>query len=255
MKSTWGGIVAATFFGANAALGQFTESPATVARGDWLMETDVVSVAFDRHTPSRDGVHYRSTYVGYVQVSTGVAPNFDVQIGLDSWREERAIGGGVDERARGMGELYLRAKWQFLPGEEFSAAVLPYVRVRQVAEAELRPERTQFGVILPWAKTLGDDWSLGGQLQGDWLDDGAGGRDAWFTATVVAHRAAGEQLGLYAEAMAYFAPSVWRRWSTLVGGGFTWQATDAFSWDMGLLVGVTRTAPDWNPVLRFVWQF
>ncbi len=254
MKSCLCGMLVLSMLGAHVALGQFTEVPETVRPGEWLMETDVASIAFDRHTPARDGVHFRSTYLGYVQVSTGLAVNLDVQVGLDSWREERASGAGVDERVRGVGELYLRAKWQFLQHSDFSAAVLPYVRVRQTADKDLRPSRTQYGVITPWEHTLSEQWSVGGQFQWEWLDDGAGGRDGWVTTTLVAHRAVSERFGFYFEAMSYFAPSAERRWSTLAGGGVTWQVTENFAWDAGVLVGVTRTAPDWCPALRFIWS-
>jgi len=235
--------------------GQFSESPATVAPGGWLMETDVVSVAFDRHTPSRDGVHYRSTVVGYVQVTTGITPTFDFQLGFDSWREERARDALGMTRVRGTGELYVRAKWRIWERGDAAIAVLPYWRVADTADIELRPRRAQFGVVLPWSTQANDRWWLGGQFQADWLDDGGAGRDEWFAATLVGGRALTVAVGFYLEAVTYVSRQATRDWAAAVGGGFTWQVAERFSWDLGFLVGCTRSAPDFNPALRFVWEF
>lgn len=237
-----------------SVVAQYTETPVTIAPGAWLLETDVVNVAYDRHTPWRDGVHYRSTYLGYVQLTTGVLPNLDVQLGLDSWREERASDGVTTTRAHGMGELYLRAKWQVWQKDEAGVALLPYVALRGTAHESLRPARTQFGVVVPWAAPLGETWWSGGQMQVDWLDDGAGGREEWLTATVVAGRALTEKFGCYFEAMTYAAPDLERRWATLLGGGVTWQVSERFYWDLGCMFGCSRIAPDISPVLRFGWS-
>jgi hypothetical protein len=233
---------------------QFTEVPQTVAPGQWLMETDVATVAIDRHTPARDGIETRSSYFGYVQITTGVAKDFDVQLGLDSWREERVKGGGADERATGTGELYLRAKWKFWDGGDAGAlAVLPYYRLRTTADSEIRPGISQFGCIVPYSRTLSREWTFMTMLENDWLDDGAGGRDWWLSGYVVWMHNSGGKLSWYTET-ATWAQGARGRWSTMTGLGVLWQVTDKFYWDAGLHVGLNRAALDWYPVLRFVWS-
>jgi len=239
---------------AGVARAQFTEAPQTVAPGKWLMETDVATVAIDRHTPARDGVEYRSTYLGYVQLTTGVTESFDVQFGLESWHDERVQGGGADSHLSGMGELYLRAKWKFWDdGKGTALALLPYYRVRDTAARHVRPALDQFGLIIPFSRPLSERWSLSAMTQNDWLDDGSGGRDWWLTANATCLYNAGGRASAYIEGTTW-AQGARGRWATMAGIGALWQATDRFSWDLALHVGLNRAAPDWYPVLRFVWE-
>jgi hypothetical protein len=90
---------------------QVSEAPTTVAPGQWLLEADVVAVAFDRHTVRQDSSHYRSTTVGSTLLSTGLGRKLDVQFGLELWREERTTGAGLEQSDRGCGDGWLRAKW------------------------------------------------------------------------------------------------------------------------------------------------
>lgn len=239
--------------GAGVARAQFTEVPQTAAPGKWLVETDVVTVAFDRHTPARDGVETRSTYLGYVQLSTGLSEDFDVQLGYEAWHEERR-GGAEDERLEGRGELYLRAKWKFWDdGRGTALAVLPYYRLHGTAGHEVRPARDQFGLVVPFSRALSERWTLTAMAQSDWLDDGASGRDCWLTGTAACSYGGDGRLGGYVE-ISTWALEARGRWATMAGVGLLWQATERFSWDVGVHAGLNRAAPDWYPVLRFVWE-
>lgn len=96
--------------GLPALPGQVGEAPTTVQPGHWLLEADLVAVASDRHTFWQDGVHYRSTTLGTVLISTGVTARLDVQLGLECWREERVAGDGWREHEHGQGDGWLRCK-------------------------------------------------------------------------------------------------------------------------------------------------
>lgn len=148
----------------------------------------------------------------------------------------------------------MRAKWRFWEGEEGAAlAVLPYYRLRDTAVAELRPAKNQFGFIVPYSRTLGERWTLMAMVQNDWLDDGGGGRDWWLSGYCVFCYNAGGKFSWYSETSTW-SQGAEGRWATMTGAGMLWQVTDALSWDAGLHVGLNRAAPDWYPVLRFVWS-
>lgn len=234
---------------------QFTEAPQTVARGEWLVETDLATGAYDRYTPARDGVRMRSVSLAVAQLSTGVTENIDVQIGIEGWRDEDFSGADVDECVRGTGGVYVRAKWKFWESSDGTAlALLPYYQFRDTVSSRLRPAVSQFGVIVPFYRPLGDAWSFSAQAEIDWVDDGAGSREDWWAGYVVFARTLNKRWSWYWETTSNAAGGR-GRWATQSGLGLVWQVTEKFSWDAALYAGVNRAAPDWYPALRFVWAF
>jgi len=233
---------------------QVSESPTTVAKGDWLLEADLCSVAFDRHTAQRDGVHYRSTYIGSWLLSTGIAAKVDVQAGLETWREERASGDGWTERGRGVGDAWLRAKWNFT-GDEASGpawALLPYVKL-PLADRDVGNGRGEPGCALAFGRPLaGDRWG-NATLGLDWLDDGAGGRSVGYYGSLAVTWPCGRSCSAYAEAVASVNAEDTRAWSGELGLGLTREVGRGITFDLAVYIGVTRAAPDVTPVLRLVW--
>lgn len=236
-------------FGA-AARGQFVDAPQTVPRGEWLVETDVIDMAFDQ----AEGVRTRSTALMIAQITTGLTDTLDVQLGLETWLEERVRGAGADGRVSGTGEAFVRAKWNFWKSERAGLALLPYYKFRGTASSSVRPTVSQYGLIIPYSLTLSDHWQLHTQAQLDWLDNGAGGRDCWWSGYVAFQRTLNQQWSCYWETTSSAIDGK-GRWATLTGAGVVWQVTEKFAWDAAVYVGVTEAAPDWYPALRFVWSF
>ena len=233
---------------------QVSESPTTVERGQWLVEADLYAVAFDRHTYQRDGVHYRSTYVGSWLLSTGVAAKVDVQCGLETWREERASGDGWSERGRGVGDAWLRAKWNFAGDEESGPAwaLLPYVKL-PLADRDIGNGRGEPGCALVYGRPLRNDRWCNGTLGVDWLDDGGGGRSLGYYGSLALTWPCGQVCSAYAEAVAWVNAEATREWSGELGLGLTRDFGRGIFLDLAVYVGVTRAAPDVTPVLRIIW--
>ncbi|MBX3735475.1 MAG: transporter [Candidatus Didemnitutus sp.] len=248
-------LLVATGFSSTRLAAQFTDAPQTVARGEWLVETDLATGAYDRYTPARDGVRTRSVSLAVAQLTTGVMENVDVQIGIESWRDEDSSGAGVDECVRGTGGVYVRAKWKFWEAADGTAlALLPYYQFRDTVSSRLRPTVSQFGVIVPFYRPLDEAWSFSAQAEVDWLDNGAGAREDWWAGYAVFARTLNKRWSWYWETTASAAGGR-GRWATQSGLGIVWQMTEKFSWDAALYAGVNRAAPDWYPALRFVWAF
>lgn len=230
--------------------GQFVDAPQTVPRGEWLIETDIATASFDKF----DGVKTRSTALMVWQVTTGIVEDWDIQLGLESWLEERITGSGVDEKVSGMGQAYIRTKWNFWKTERAGLAILPYYKFRSTAARSIRPSVSEFGLIIPYSLTLSDKWQLYSQAEFDWLDNGAGGRDCWWSGYVTLQRTLSKEWFWYCETTSS-AINARGCWSTMAGAGVIWQMTEKFSWDAALYVGLNETAPDWYPALRFVWSY
>lgn len=244
----------ALLLGALSLHGQVSESPTPVAPGAWLLEADLASVAFDRHTYLRDGVHYRSTYVGSWLLSTGVATGLDVQVGLETWREEQATGAGWTERSRGLGDAWLRAKWNFSgdEGEGPAWALLPYVKL-PTADRAIGNGHAEPGCALVYGRPLNDGRWCNGTVGVDALDDGGGGRSTGCYGSFVVGWPCGERCGAYAEVVAGMNTEATREWSGEIGLGVTREVGRGAVLDLAVYVGVTRAATDVTPVLRLVW--
>jgi hypothetical protein len=237
-----------------AAVAQTTESPTTVAPGAWLLEMDVVSVAYDRHTAQRDGWHFRSTGVGAVMLSSGVTARLDAQFGLDLWREERGHNAGVNERGRGRGDGWLRAKWNFA-GDEAEGpawALLPYVKLA-LADDAVGNGRTEPGLTLVHGRPLGESGGLNAMGGVDALDDGTGGRSLHWHGSVARTWDCGAGWACYIETMVAVEARATGQWTGEVGAGLTRITRHGVVWEVALYAGVTRSAPDWTPVLRLSW--
>lgn len=235
---------------------QVTEVSTTAPRGRWLLEVDAASVAYDRHTPANDGVEYRSTTVGSTLFSTGLTDKLDLELGFDFWHEDRALGPGVDDRYVGHGDGWLRCKWNFSGDEATGSAwaLLPYLKL-PVASADVGNQHYEPGVLVVWGAPWSDCVALNANLGGDWIDDGAGGRDLAVSGSAAVRRALNDRWTVYGEVSFWLdLPDSGHGWGQ-IGAGFN-RGLGKAGWIDGVVyLGATKAAPDIMPVLRFGWQF
>jgi hypothetical protein len=232
--------------------GQSTESPGTVSPGRWLLELDVVSV----HTDRGPGFRHQTVGVGSTLVSTGLRPGWDVQLGVTAFISDRFETGGVVERSRGAGDLYVRTKWCFYENAEtgLSLALLPYVTLPTGSEG-LGSASVEGGLILPVAVGLAPDLDLALMLGVDGLrHEGKDGYGAHWHLSAALSRVLTRTLGGYLEA-GLTKPSGETAAQTWAGVGLTWTQTERRSWDLAVYRGITAAAIDWTQVLRFNLEF
>lgn len=241
---------------AGSLTAQRTEATTTAPVGAWLLEADMLGVTVDRHTPFNDGLHYRSTLAGSLLFSTGLTEKFDLQFGYELWREEHVTGGGVNERYRGGGDGWLRAKWNFA-GDETEGkawALLPYFKL-PLAGDDLGNGAIEPGLVLVYGRPVGTDSAVNVNLGGDWLDDTAGGRDLAIYASAAWTRMWSETWSGYTELSVWLDRADSSNWWGEAGLGVVRTIGERGWLDLAIYAGLTKAAPDISPIIRVGWQF
>jgi hypothetical protein len=150
-------------------------SPCTLDAGHFQIELD----AFDGTFQRADGV----TEDTYVAVSPtlkyGVADTLDLEVAFAPYMAQRDHDALSDVTVEGHGDLYLRAKWNFLDGDgRFAAVAEPFVKLATATRA-LGNGAIEEGMVLPMSYDLGGNWSLSSTPELDLLLNAAGsGRHA-----------------------------------------------------------------------------
>ena len=234
--------------------GQATESPATAARGTWLLESDTVSV-FHERSSSQDGSFVsRSVLWGNLLLSRGLTERLDVQVGFDGW-----LADGTSPEAptrHGHGDAAVRLKWNFVgtEGEGFAAALLPQLRV-PISSEGMGARSCEPGLLVPFSLPLDSHWLLGGMGGFDSSHTDERGWILSWIGSCYLNRSLGKDFNTYLEftgSGAFRAPHE----PFLQGGaGMTWQASKALLCELALYRALNSATPDWNPVLRFSYSF
>jgi len=228
------------------ATAQYTEVPATVQPGRFLLEADALSLVLDREGTER----YTAVAAGAFFVSTGLTSRWDVQLGASLFVTQRYEQGGLTDRNSGIGDVYVRTKWNFVANEWVSAAILPYAKI-PTASGGVGNDDVEGGVILPWEVYLPAAITVNSMVEvarmRNATDDGYG---TFFRASSSDSRQVTRFLSLYAEFDAAKTAGG-GPWQSTLGVGAFLTVSDAVSWDLALYRGLNRHAPDWNPVVRF----
>jgi hypothetical protein len=147
-------------------------SACTVDAGHFQLEVDAFDGAFQRV----GGVTTDTYYVAAPNLKFGVTDSFDVEAGLAPLVSVRTHDAAGTENASGIGDLYLRGKFQLTAydGGDFAASLEPFLKA-PTAPAAIGNRAWEGGVVAPLALGLGDGWSLSMTPEVDMLADGSGG--------------------------------------------------------------------------------
>ncbi|MBA4138068.1 MAG: hypothetical protein C0518_12195 [Opitutus sp.] len=233
------------------AQAQYTEVPATVAPGRFLLEADALSLVVDRE----DTEKFTAVGAGLLLVTTGLASNWDIQVGAELFISQRYESGGFTDRRTGFGDLYVRTKWRFHESDWASVAILPYAKI-PANSGDVGNDSVEGGVIVPWETyVLGGFLTINSMLDVSFIrnanDDGY---ETLFYFSSSATKQFTRFLSLYAELDASKSRSSYP-WQTTLGVGAYLTISDHLSWDLAMYRGLNRNAPDWNPVVRVNYGF
>ena len=224
-----------------------TESPYTVDAGHWQIELDFVNATLDREA----GVRTSAFNVAPVNLKLGLTNRTDIQFIFDGFSRERVRTGGVTATTRDWGDLTVRLKINLWgnDGGDTAFALMPFVKA-PLRLGDAGNDLVEGGLILPLALTLPAGFGLGLMTELDWFTDDTGRRRraAWIN-TVTLNRDLTSRLGGYVELVSSVsnergAPSV-----AQFDFGFTYAVTRDVQLDAGCNLGLTRSAPDFQPFL------
>lgn len=116
----------------------------------------------------------RTLVAGAALLKYGLADTLDVEAGFTPYLEQHVHAGGSAAAISGQGDLYLRAKWNFLDSDgPFAAVIEPFVKAA-TASRGLGDGAVEGGIVLPLSYDLGNNWSLASTPEVDLLQNASG---------------------------------------------------------------------------------
>ncbi len=234
---------------------QTVESPTTVASGEWLLESDLGFANWDR--VGRGGGAGKTFEYGAVPIliSTGLNEEWDVQFGFDGWVHAEETVAGVKSTARGWGDAWVRAKWNFAGDEavEPAWALLPYIKF-PTADSQIGNGKTESGVALVYGQPLNDKNWFEVMLSVDSLHHENSGREELLFAGVVIGRDIAAATTVYAELLAEWSSESGGDVPVTFGVGISPEIFPGCALDFETLIGVSNEATDLGVALRIVWE-
>ena len=231
-----------------------TESPYTVDAGHFQIEMDMVSYTHDR----AGGITTESFVIAPVNFKAGLLNNVDVQFVLDSHVSERTKATALPAtRTSGGGDLQTRLKINLWgnDGGDTALAVMPFVKW-PTAKSTLGNGHVEGGVILPLSISLGERFGLGLMTEVDFLrDDAGGGHHTDYVNSITISCDVTERLGAYVEFFTVISTEQGSDWTGQFDLGATYGLTPNVQFDAGANIGVTRSAPDWQPFVGVTVRF
>jgi hypothetical protein len=145
-------------------------SPCTLAAGHVQAELGLFDESFQR----RSGVTIDTGNAGALLAKYGVSDSVDVEAGMALYQFQRVHDATGTITASGVGDLYLRAKFNPLPdGGRFSFVLGPYLKL-PTAGGGLGNGAVEGGLVVPMAYDLGGNWSLAMTPEADALLNASG---------------------------------------------------------------------------------
>ncbi len=213
----------------------------TVDPGAWQLETDLFNGTFQR----AGGVTTDTWLLTNPTLKYGLAENWDIEANLVPYEIVRVHNAAGTRTLSGVGDLFLRVKYDAIPQGAVQVGFLPYVKL-PTARDGIGNGAVEAGVSVPVNIALSNVWSLGVSPEFDALKDANGGGRHFNTSqTVVVGYALPGDLTLNAE--------LWGDWNADPAGtvrqysadfGVAKLLTKTFQIDGGVNFGLNRATPD-----------
>jgi hypothetical protein len=236
--------------------GQVTETPQTMAPGDFLLRVDALSLGLNPDSPAPN--EYRALGVGWALLSGGVSKSLDFEFGTQFFVQDTYDQGqGSNQTHSGIGDFTFRTKWTFWRDSTLdqAAALIPYVNLPTHSSVTGTNGHAEGGLILPWAMQVGPGLHAGAMAEVDELRNAANTRyDTRLYASGVFQFDILGKLSGYGEAtLATSTAGSTSSYGTL-NAGATLSMSSNFQWDyeIGCVLGPSASA--WVQTLRFRWK-
>jgi hypothetical protein len=227
--------------------------PCTVDVGHFQVEADIVNATFMR----AGGVSTDDWLIFNPTLKFGLTANLDIEASIAPVDIQRVRGGqGAASTQTGIGDLYLRAKYEFVNKPSFQAALMPYVKA-PTASRGLGNGAVEGGLLLPVNVKLTSALSLALQPEVDSFANGAGDGHHLATSQDV-------NLGLSLPHNVTVFAELWGQWDFDPAGTVRQYSADIAAalglgrdtqLDAGVNFGLNRATPALNPYIGIAHRF
>jgi hypothetical protein len=226
-----------------------TESAYTVDAGHYQAEMDILAYTYDRS----DDETVKMLNIAPLNLKLGVLNNVDLQIIVESYtiqrRRDRAA--GTSSRISGFGDVLVRSKINLWgnDGGPSALSVMPFVKF-PTNQHGLGNDAIEGGIIFPFAMDLPAEWGLGAQVEVDQVrdSDNSGYHQEYGSTITVSHDIVGK-LGGYVELFSNVSIEPDADWIATFDFGFTYALSRDIQLDVGMNIGLTEAADDFNPFI------
>ena len=234
-----------------------TESPYTVDAGHYQIEVSFLDYTYDKNNPDKTDTKVETFKITPINFKVGLCNNVDFQFVMEPHIAERTKADGEIQRKNGFGDIQTRLKINMWgnDGGSTALAIMPFVKF-PTNQSNLGNDALEGGLIIPFAVKLPHDWDMGFMTEFDAKEDSASNDyHAEFINTItVGHEIIGDLNG-YIEFFSSVSSEVKSKWIGTVDTGLTYAITNNIQLDMGVNIGITKSANDFNPFLGLSMRY
>ena len=226
-----------------------TESPYTVDAGHYQLEIHAFDYAYNHDDPQESTTQVETVTVMPMNLKAGLLNSVDLQLVGGSFVSERTQEDGEVKTKNGFGDLQTRLKINLWGNDSgpTALAVMPFVKF-PTNGANLGNDAVEGGVIIPLAVALPNEWGMGVMTEFD-VSQNAADKDyhiEFINTITFSHAIVGDLSG-YLEFFSKVNKEDDVPWVGTVDTGLTYALTKDVQLDVGMNIGVTRSADDLNP--------
>ena len=231
-----------------------TESPYTVDAGHFQIETDLLILTQDRSVDSGVETTRRSFGVMVSNLKAGLTNSMDLQVIVTPHQSETVeTSDSPTERDSGVGDTLVRLKYNLLGNDDgpIAIGIMPFANL-PTASGDMGSRRMEGGLILPFALSLPNEWSLGLMAQVNRAKNESDDHfhTEFISSFTMGHDIAGDLAG-YAEFFSQSSDEDGADWIATADFGLTYALNPDVQLDAGANIGLTRAADDLNPFVGF----
>ncbi len=226
-----------------------TESPLTVPRGMWQIESSFFSLTKD----DTGGTDFESWVLGETNVKFGTTSQSDLQLVLQPYVHERERTAMGLAEAHGIGDVEVRFKWNLWGndgGGATAGGLLPYVKIP--TGTDVSNHEWEGGLIVPFGWDLAENLGLGLQAEVAQNFDAGVGHYWALSYTAVLGVSITEQLGAFIE---YVGTVSELPYESLASAGVTFQVNENLQFDAGGLLGLNNPSEDFTLFSGVTFRF
>lgn len=225
-----------------------TESPYTVDAGHFQIETDLINYTYNRDRVDGEAITSETTYYNLINLKAGLTNTIDLQVLSAMYVEAKLRSSETASTQRGYGSTYIRLKKNLYGNDltDFAFALIPYVKL-PTESAGMGNERLEGGLLLPFAFSLPNDWSMGTMVQVDHArnESDTGSQTGYALSMTAGHSIIGNLSG-FIELYSSFSDNRKVQAIATLDLGLTYLLTSHIQLDTGYFLGLTDAADDYT---------